>query len=220
MDVEVVDCAQRSDEWYAARLGWLTSSRAAAVLARRKDNDEAAGRRNLRVELVLERLMGRRVGRDFRSWEMQQGAEREPDARTLYEALTGRIVVQTGFVRSTVHAWVGCSLDGHVGDFEGVVEAKCPIPATHFDFLRTGKVPAEYVPQILHQLWVTGARWADFVSYNPDFPDRLQAKVARVARDDRAVAAYALEALQLLREVDAEALAVRRLEADAGAPVF
>jgi hypothetical protein len=51
----VVMAEQRSPEWFAARLGRLTGSRAADMLATIKSG-EAAARRDLRVQLVVERL--------------------------------------------------------------------------------------------------------------------------------------------------------------------
>jgi hypothetical protein len=209
----VIDAPQRSPEWHAARLGRLTSSRAADMLATIK-NGEAAGRRNLRVQLALERLTGRCQESGFVSPAMQIGIEREADAAGLYEALTGRVLTRTGFLAHHSHQ-VGASLDGHVGDFEGIVELKCPLAATHLEYLKTGVIPGEYKKQIIHALWVSGARWCDWLSYHPEFPTGLQAKLVRVDRVDQEIASYALAAALFLSEVDAEVEAVRRLAAAA-----
>src|SRR5262245_52635588 len=90
---------QRSPEWVALRLGRVTSSCAAEMLARLKDpKAEAAGRRNLRVRLTLERVTGRSLESAYVSPAMQQGIAREVDALTLYEGLTGRLLRPVGFV--------------------------------------------------------------------------------------------------------------------------
>jgi predicted phage-related endonuclease len=207
----IIDAPQRSPEWHAARLGRLTSSRAADMLATIKSG-EAAARRNLRVQLALERLTGRCQESGFVSAAMQTGIEREADAAGLYEALTGRVLTRSGFLAHHSHA-VGASLDGHIGDFEGIVELKCPQAATHLEYLKTGVIPGDYQKQMVHALWVTGARWCDWLSYQPDFPPGLQAKLVRVEREDQQIAAYALAAALFLSEVDAEVEAVRRLAA-------
>lgn len=208
------DVPQRSAEWFAARLGHLTGSRASDMLATIK-NGEAAGRRNLRVQLVLERLTGKAQERDFRSAAMEQGEAREVDAAALYEVLTGQILTSTGFcAHDSLRA--GCSLDGHVGDFEGIIEIKSPLPATHLEYLKTGIVPDAYAKQILHGLWITGAAWCDWLSYNPDFPEPLQTKLVRIVRDPAALAAYEHSARVFLAEVDRELEAVATM-ADAGA---
>jgi hypothetical protein len=105
----------------------------------------------------------------------------------------------------------GCSPDGIVGDLDGLVEAKCPLAATHLEYLRTGVVPDEYMKQIIHQLWITGAQWCDWISYNPDFPDPLQLKLVRVPRDEAAIASYELAARLFLDEVQAEVESVDKL---------
>lgn len=198
----MLDMEQRSPEWYQARLGRLTASRASDMLATIKSG-EAAARRNLRAQLVLERLTGKPQEFGYVSAAMQQGIEREPDALLWYEALTGQIVRRSGFL---VHddLLAGASLDGHIGDFEGVVEAKCPIPATHLEYLKTGRVPDEYAKQVTHQMWISGARWCDWFAFNPDFPESLRSRLVRVDRDEAVIAAYDTAARAFLAEVDRE----------------
>lgn len=222
----VIDCEQRSDEWRKARLGRLCGSRAADMLAMKypeplKSGEpskakptELAGRRNLRAQLVLERITGKSGERGFESQAMKDGVDREPDALLMYEALTGQLVTRTGFIaHDTLQA--GCSLDGHLGDFDLIVEAKCPIPATHLEYLETGVVPGEYLKQINHDLWITGARACDWLSYQPDFPEELQIKMVRVMRDDSVIADYERKARAFLAEVDrkVESVEVLRLRA-------
>lgn len=210
MNFTVHQADQRSPEWHQLRLGRLTGSRAAEMASSGKGNKEAAGRRNLRVQLALERITGRPHERGYVSAAMQQGAEREPDAASLYEALTGRMLTHTGFVAAD-SVMAGCSLDGHVGDFEGIIEIKAPLPATHLDYVKTGVVPSDYLRQIQHGLWITGAQWCDWLSYNPEFPDAIRAKLVRVMRDEAAIADYARKALAFLAEVDLEVDAVHQL---------
>ena len=202
----VIDCEQRSDEWRKARLGRLTGSNAAAMLATIQKG-EAAGRRNLRAQLVLERLTGKSAEKSFESQAMKDGVEREADALLQYEMLTGQIVTRTGFLaHDTLMA--GCSLDGHIGEFEGIIEAKSPIAATHLEYLETGTVPGEYLKQITHNLWITGAAWCDWLSYQPDFPESLQVRQVRVMRDEAAIAEYEAKAKAFLAEVDAKCAAL------------
>lgn len=201
----IIDAPQRSAEWFAARLGRLTGSRAADMLAQTPTQAKAgtwgAARRNLLMQLVLERLTGKSQERGYVSQAMQDGIDREPDAVALYEALTGRLSMQTGFLSHT-SLMVGASLDGHVGDFEGVIEVKCPQPAAHAEYLETGVVPDDYLKQITHNLWISGAQWCDWLSFNPDFPESLQTRLVRIVRDEKAIAEYEKKALAFLAEVD------------------
>jgi hypothetical protein len=207
-----LDVPQGSAEWLAVRLGKLTGSHAADMLTTIKTG-EAAARRNLRVRLVLERIIGKSQARDFvKSQAMQDGAAREPEARALYEALTGQLVTETGFLQHDT-LLAGCSLDGHLGDFDGIIEIKSPIAATHLEYLRTGLVPRDYLGQVVHNLWITGALWCDWLSYQPDFPERLQVKLVRVARDEAAIHDYETKALAFLAEVEAETARVAEMAA-------
>lgn len=209
--MRIIDVPQRSPEWFTARLGKLTGSRASDMLATgATPKKEAAGRRNLRVQLVLERITGRSQERGYVSAAMQQGIDREVDAYATYEALTGRLLTSSGFIaHDTVQA--GCSLDGHVGDFEGIIEIKSPIPATHLDYLKTGKIPGDYYAQIVHGLWLTGAQWCDWLSYNPDFPEPLQVKLVRVVRNEAEIDNYEVMARAFLAEVEKETAAVEQM---------
>lgn len=200
----VLEAPQRSPAWVRARLGRLTSSRAADMLASVKGG-EAIGRRNLRLQLVQERRTGRLVD-GYESAAMRVGLEREPAARDWYEAVSGTFVTQTGFLAHRT-LQTGVSLDGHVGDFLGLLELKCPQALTHVDYIAAGqKIPGDHRKQIIHALWVTGARWCDWMSYQPEFPPALRAHVVRVERDEREIASYALAATLFLREVDAAEL--------------
>jgi hypothetical protein len=214
MNFRIIEAEQRSPEWFAARLGRLTGSRAGDMLATIKSG-EAAARRDLRMQLVCERLTGQLQEDVFINAAMQRGIDCEPLAFAAYEARTGQMVQRTGFLAHSEHL-AGCSLDGHVGEFDGLIELKCPKSATHLKYLRAGVVPAEHVPQITHNLWITGAAWCDFVSYDDRFPEALGLFVVRVPRDEQAIAVYEAFALAFLAEVEREVSAVATM-ADVGA---
>ena len=202
----VIDAPQRSPAWFAARAGRLTSSSADAMLAVIQKG-EAAGRRNLRMRLVLERLTGKPQESDFQTVDMVNGVDREPRARDRYEIETGLLVREVGFLQ---HAdlMAGTSPDGliYIGDeLRGVLELKCRNAANHYEAL-TKKIPAKALAQCVHHLWLTGAEFLDYVSYHPDFPDHMQYAMSRmyakeftddISHYDRAVKVF-------LAEVDAE----------------
>lgn len=206
----VCTAPQRSAEWFAARAGRLTGSAAGDMLATIKSKGEAASRRNLRARLVCERLTGRPIedGDGFQTAAMRRGVELEPEAIKAYESQTGNLVRRTGFLAHDGLP-VGCSLDGDVDDFAGIVEVKCPNSATHLDYLKARTLPADYHAQILHNLWITGAAWADFVSYDDRFPRHLRTLVVRVEVTAFDLMAYEKAVLRFLDEVDAELSALQ-----------
>lgn len=199
----IIEADQRSPEWFQARLGRLTGSRAGDMLARIKTG-EAAARRDLRLQLVCERLTGQLQEDGYTNGAMQRGIELEPAAFAAYEALTGHLARRTGFLQHPT-LMAGCSVDGDVDDFTGIVELKCPKSTTHYRYLRLrGAVPPEHLAQITHNLWITGAAWCDFLSYDDRFPVGAQTYLVRVTRDDVDLAAYEAEAVRFLAEVEAE----------------
>jgi len=141
---------------------------------------------------------------------MRRGEHQEPAARAAYAAHTGQRVETSGFLRhDTLRA--GCSLDGYVGAFEGVIEIKNPNSTTHLQYLLTRRVPARYRSQIRHHVWLTGAKWADFVSFDDRLPTRLQLVIVRLWRDELDIPGYAREAEQFLADVDAQVAPLRSL---------
>lgn len=205
--MKVFDCEQGTPEWMACRLGLATASRFADVLATIKTG-EASVRRNYRAQLVVERLTGRPVP-TYANFAMQQGTEREPVARALYEAKTGRLVQEVGFCRHD-EMEAGASPDGLI-DEDGGLEVKCPQLATHLEYLRLRTEPHEYTPQIQGCMWITGRQWWDFVSFNPDFPETLQLVVRRVKRDDAYIERLATAVKTFMVEVCADEAEVRAL---------
>lgn len=205
MSYTILTCEQRTPEWFVARAGRLTASVAGDMLATIKAG-EAAARRNLRLRLVLERLTGKPQESGYVSAAMLQGIEREAEARAYYEAITGNAVENTGFVQSLEHM-AGASLDGCVfedGRIVKILELKSPEPSAHLAVIRTGNIGAAYQAQVMHSLWITGAESCDWMSYNPDFPEKLRAKLITIRRDDAGIAEYERKALEFLAEVDRE----------------
>jgi predicted phage-related endonuclease len=209
MSYTIIDVPQRSPEWFTARLGRLTGSVAKDMLATIKSG-EAAARRDLRTKLALERITGQPQEDGYVNTDMQRGIDLEPKARLALEAVHGLMVEQTGFVAHD-DLMAGCSLDGHVVSVsDTLVSLKCPKSATHLGYLRERDIPAAYVPQMLHECWVTGARSYVFASYDDRFPEKLRLVTVFRAVSDKEVDDYAGKALAFLAEVDAE---VRAIEA-------
>lgn len=177
---------------------------------------EAAARRDLRVRLVVEQLTGVSQEDTFVSKDMQRGIDREADAFAAYEAATGNLVHRVGFLAHDELA-AGCSPDGQIGNYTGIVELKVPKSATHLRYLRAGGLPSDYVWQVQHNLWITGAQWCDFVSFDDRFPPSLRLFMVRVPRVQAEIDSYELIVRSFLTEVEKEVADVRRMAERAAA---
>ena len=188
---------QRTDDWFAARLGSATASRMNDALA----GPDTAARRNYLIQLVTERLTGQQQ-ESFSSAAMQRGTDLEPVARMAYEAKHG-FVDKAGFYTHPDIKWFGASPDGLVGD-DGLVEIKCPNSTTHVDYILDGKVPTKYKRQMLAQLACTGRKWCDFVSFDDRLPEHLQLFVVRFEPKPEEIAKLEQGVIAFLTDVQKE----------------
>lgn len=199
--MRVVQHPQGSPEWLAARVGLVTASRVADILATTKSGPSAS-RAGYMGELVAEQMTGVSAAPTFMNDDMRRGTDLEPDARFTYEINTGLVVSQIGLVlHPTMKA--GASPDGLVGE-EGLIEIKCPRTHVHISYIEGGKAPAKYLPQMGWQLVCTGRRWVDFASYDPRMPEALQLFVARYEPSMEELKALEVEVAKFLAEVDAK----------------
>ena len=192
---------QRTAEWFQARLGKVTASRVADVIAKTKTG-YSASRENYMAQLVVERLTNTQA-ESYTNAAMQWGTDQEPFARAAYEIKMGVMVEETGLVDHPNIAMAGASPDGLVGE-DGLVEIKCPNTATHIDTLLTQTVPAKYITQMQFQMACTGRQWCDFVSFDPRMPQKAQIFIKRVLRDDSFIKEIESEIKKFLAEVSAK----------------
>jgi putative phage-type endonuclease len=189
---------QRTDDWFAARIGKVTASRVADVVAKTKSG-YSASRDNYMADLIVERLTGQKAS-SFSNAAMEWGTEQEPNARAAYSARTGELVEEVGFIDHPTIALSGASPDGLVS--EGIVEFKCPNTATHLEYLLAGKAPEKYVTQMQWQMACTSRPWCDFVSYDPRLPEHLQMLVVRIPRNEVRIIELEDEVRKFLAELD------------------
>ena len=190
---------QGSPEWFAQRLGKVTASRVADVIAKTKTG-YSASRENYMAQLVCER-MTQTVAESYTNAAMAWGVETEPLARAAYEAHVDVLVDEVAMIQHPTIKASGASPDGLVGD-EGCLEIKCPNTATHIETI-LGEEPAKkYYDQMQWQMACTGRKWCDFVSYDPRMPEHLKLLVKRVERNDVYIAELEREVSQFLAEVD------------------
>jgi len=189
---------QRTDDWFTARLGKVTASRIADVVAKTKTG-VSASRGNYMAQLIVERLTGKPV-ESFSSSAMQWGTDTEPLARAAYEMATDTMVEEIGFVEHESLSMCGASPDGLVGD-DGLIEIKCPNTATHIETLVNGTIDNRYVLQMQWQMACTDRQWCDFVSFDPRMPEALQMKIIRVNFNEMLVTDLENQVEQFLYEV-------------------
>lgn len=203
--MNLADLPQRSDEWFRARLGKVTASRVADLMAKTKTG-YAASRDNYKAELVVQRLT-QALESSYSNAAMQWGVDHEPLARAAYESKRGILVKEVGFIDHPTIQWAGASPDGLVED--GLIEIKCPQAATHLEYLQAKKPPRKYLLQMQFQMACSGRQWCDFVSYHPKYPPHLQLLEVRIERDSALIEQIEEEVSKFLGEVEAAVSALK-----------
>jgi hypothetical protein len=211
------DMDQCSEDWYTIRCGKMTSSRFATVLAKGKGGGVSKTRRKYMSEICSERKTGLPSSSFSGTTAMDWGTEHEDEAVGAYEKEkerekgdgTSHVVNTVGFVE--LSGWIGGSPDGLVGE-DGIIEVKCPNSCTHYDYMRLNKKdPSWYDPtykwQMQGNLWITGRKWCDWISYDPRFKlPKEQILIVRVERDEQAIAELQIKCELFKKEALAEIL--------------
>lgn len=192
---------QRTDEWFAARLGKVTASKVSDVVAKTKSG-YGASRATYMSQLLVERLTKTRT-EFYANAAMQWGTDTEPQARAAYEFITNNSVIEEGFIPHPTIEMSGASPDGLVGD-NGMLEIKCPNTSTHVQTLLDEKIPKRYVDQMQWQMACAEREWCDFVSFDPRLPDGNDFFCTRLKRDDKRIADLESEVTDFLDELSTQ----------------
>ena len=203
---------QSDPQWATARVGHVTASRIADLMAKTKTG-WGASRANYAAQLVAERLTGN-ASESYSNAAMQWGVETEAQARAAYEFRQDVTCGEAAFLKHPCIEWAGASPDGFVSD-DGLVEFKCPNTSTHIDTLLGAKVPEKYVLQMQWQMAVTDRGWCDFVSFDPRLPEEMRMFLRRVERDNVLIRTLESEVQLFLAEIDDTLKQLRRQYAEA-----
>jgi putative phage-type endonuclease len=204
---------QQTEQWFTDRLGKVTASRLADVLAKTKTG-YSASRANYMTQLVLERITKTRA-ESYSNAAMAWGTEQEPFARAAYETHTGQMVEEVGFIQHPDIEDAGASPDGLVGD-DGMVEIKCPSSSTALEcwliHAQGGNpVDAKYYAQMQFQMRCADRSWVDYVVFDPRMPVKAQLFIYRVQRNAEFLKIAEDEVITFLTEVDIKVAALKQI---------
>lgn len=193
--LQVIECEQGTDEWFAARAGVVTASEFATVLAKgRGGGGDSVTRRKYMLTLAGEILTGQVADKWRGNRHTERGKLLEGEARDAYALIADVEPVQVGFLR---RGRIGCSPDSLVGVY-GLLEIKTKLPHLQLDVLESDAVPPEHIPQIQGQLWVSCRDWCDFVSYWPGLPIFIK----RVWRNNAYISRLSVAVSEFVADVD------------------
>ena len=193
MKLEIIECEQGSEPWFQARLGIVTASEFATVMAKGRNGGESKTRRTYMLKLIGETLTGEPC-ESYTNKHMERGKEMESEARDYYDLMTDLETVRVGFLK---RGRIGCSPDSLIGD-DGMHEIKTKLPHLHLEALLAGELPSEHKAQCQGGLWVSEREWVDFQSYWPKLPPFIK----RVYRDEDYIKSMAKAVNEFIEEMD------------------
>lgn len=200
--------AQRSPEWMRARLGRVTGSKVSVLMAsgRKKDDLFSAAGKSYLYQLAAERqfnpdfLNDDEIFSDYiqqvdiTTKAMQWGIDNEDSARSLFEEITGKEVIEVSTCPHDTIKNFAASPDGMIRNIDGegdmgVLEIKCPNLGTYAQYKAEvhgaedlKRVKPEYYWQMQAEMDCTGAIYGEFVVYCPWLSDPIH--IVHIARMD------------------------------------
>ena len=162
---------QRSAAWHEMRKKYIGASDAAALLG--------VSPWKTAYDVYLEKCGTDIIEATKNPW-MQRGIDLEDEALRAFELATGYFM-SPKVLFSAKYEWMMASLDGLEIDGKAAVEIKCPGMKDH-QLAFEDKIPEKYIPQLQHQIEVTGLTGIYYASYNPEAFKKLI--VLWVPRDD------------------------------------
>jgi len=171
---------QNSEEWFALRLGRITSSKFDVINMK----PSTKGFQNYIRKIAYERLTGESFPEKWKGDEYTEaGHEKEQTGIEAYEEATFQKVHPGGFFE--LDEWIGGSPDGIVGE-DGLVEIKNIITGPQFMELvhRDFKPSREHLYQCHGQMYVTGRKWVDLVHIHIMQSGRKVVNIQRINRDE------------------------------------
>ncbi len=169
---------QGTPEWYAVRAGIPTASCFDKIITE-KEGRTSKSCTEYAAFLLAEKILGRPLDKfENKPYWMERGQELEQEAADTYGILNDCTPQKAGFITLDDRS-AGCSVDRLIGD-NGILEIKCPAPWTHAKSLMSDALDGSYKQQVQGQLYITGRKWCDWMSYHPEMPP----SIIRVERDD------------------------------------
>jgi exodeoxyribonuclease (lambda-induced) len=182
------DHPQGSDAWLQCRAGVITASRFKDARDTLKSGAPSGKCTGYAAQVALERIARRPIDKTFVNWQMREGQEQEAFARMAYEASTGAIVEEVGFL-TTDDGIFGYSADGWIGA-DGLLEIKTILSGEVALTVCGRRDLSGYLDQCLGGMWLTGRKWIDLVTWCPALePIGKHYTVHRIERDDNRIEA-------------------------------
>lgn len=171
------------------RPGYISVSNFAQLLV---PADIKAGKFGSGCDTYAHRIVAQRFGveeEEVSAASLEWGKEHEWEARERFQEEYMCDVEVPDFIKHPSIPMVGGTPDGLIGA-DGIIEIKCPKNSVYHlrNWLTAYQYEKEYKAQVQGYLWLTGRKFAWFVSFDPRWPESLQLAAHRFERDEEYIA--------------------------------
>jgi hypothetical protein len=168
--MKIYEFEQGTEEWKEVRRLKLTASHGTEI------GNNGKGLVTYVAKKVLDAIV---EPEEINTKDMERGNILEPIARSVYEFEKGVVVREVGFIEYNEYS--GYSPDGlieqdYLGEGKGLIEIKARNNAKHLALLLGGLTDSSVRWQMQLGMLMTGRKWCDFISYNPNFKQSLFVK--------------------------------------------
>ena len=189
---------QGTPEWFEAKNGKFSASKFWMLTKKGKGKPFGDTAISYIFEVIAEINTNGLSREELYSKAIEWGKLYEPEAKRVYSEFKGVQIIDCGFIEGTNNT--GASPDGLIGE-DGLIETKCPNSSTHLRHLLLNSAAdlleynEKYYYQIMCQMWVTGRKWCDFVSYDPRATERTCLSILRIERDETIIEQMKIRAM-------------------------
>lgn len=173
-----VPCVQGQGFWQHLRYGIVTATKVKNIITPAKLDPVKGEKRDRFMHRLLAEMILRRPLDEATTPAMIHGTDTESKARAAYALEMDIDPEPCGFCVNDGRT-AGASPDNFVGE-DGLAEFKAPFePDIHLGYLLDEQsLVDEYRLQVQAQMWVTGRKWTDLVSYSLAIPHLVRVRIS------------------------------------------
>jgi len=195
---DLVDVEQGSTDWFIARSGVVTASKAHYLLMGRK----TAGRATYIDELIAQIATGL-IPDEIKAAPLQWGKDNEEDARDAYSAATFESIEEEAFIYQDTSMRAGISPDGLIIGEDKGLELKCPWSSKVWcAFAGRGEIKKEEIAQVQFSLMITGFESWGFAKYDPRNVNCKKLHYVEILRDEEMIKRLEKGLAEFIQDMD------------------
>jgi hypothetical protein len=165
LQCDLIPIEEKRAWWKSQKYRFLSATQAGPWMFNASDRAKGAKQRVFRE--LIDLSLGRNKTIPFRSFHMERGIALEEQAEAYFSNFLDTQLLKVGLCKSH-HGLFCCVPDGLMMRDKSGFEGKAPSKFKHFEYLKNGTLPNQYLYQVHFCMAVTGAESWWFQSWHPE----------------------------------------------------